>query len=195
MATPQLTNTDLYLHQARMLHIRGNVEQSLALYYMLLYFDSRYKHILQGMLQNAKQYPQYSNYYRSYINLVLEEAEAIKEVESKKNQIEEPIRFYIPQDDEPVENTVETEPTPYPIPPTFPTQPTPVNMNTQNSNPTSLTASDLQYVAAGMINGLQNFDREYNVSDKCKQAYSTCSNKAKEINEKYEVRSRLSFFI
>ena len=125
--------------------------------------------------------------------MILEEAEAIKEAETKKRiqPAPEPIHFYLPEDEPeppkpiaPVE-TYENPQYSYQYPP-LPTAPKPTLGNT-SSNPTSLTKSDIQYAAAGVINGIQNFDREYNVSDTCKNAYTVCSNKAKELNEKYEV--------
>ena len=34
---------------------------------------------------------------------------------------------------------------------------------------------------------MKQFDNEYHVTEKCKNAYNACATKAKELNEKYEV--------
>ena len=59
-------------------------------------------------------------------------------------------------------------------------------MNPQQSNP-SLTNSDIMYAARGVGNRVREFDQQYGVSDKCKQAANACVQKAKELDQEYEV--------
>lgn len=160
------------------------------------------------MLQNAKQYPQYTDYYRSYAALVLEEAEAIKEMQSKPKQ---ECPFYLPESDLYSEQEEESPNPNVAFPPNQSIPPRsqamsevpPRSQTTMNkvppqsqipmnkvspSNPTGLTKSDIQYAAAGVVNQIQQFNNEYQVTEKCKNAYTACTTKAKQLNEQYEVR-------
>ena len=143
----------------------------------------RYKSIIQWLVNSEKQYPEHANYYRSYALMLLEEAQAIKEAESKKEkEFDSPQKQNIyyqppsipPRSQKPSLNNPAIQPQSQPQSQPF-------------SNPSSLTRSDIQYAAAGVINQVQQFERDYQVVDNCKNAYTACANKARELNERYEV--------
>lgn len=143
------------------------------------------------MLQNANQYPQYKDYYRQYAGMLLEEAEAIKQIEAQKQQKlqmqpTEEIHFFLPNDDEEMDNNTYEETSEFP--PIPPRSEKPKKVSRESSNANALTKSDIQYAAAGVVNQIQQFNNEYQVTEKCKNAYSACANKAKELNNKYEVQ-------
>ena len=152
-----------------------------------------YKNTIQGLLENSKRYPQYADYYQQYTAILLEEAEAIKKVEAAKRKTTpaEEIKFYLPNEneDEPQQpslsedysNSYESQ---FPPIPSRSQKPT---ISLQSSDPNTLTKSDIQYAAAGVVNQMKQFDNEYHVTEKCKNAYNACATKAKELNEKYEV--------
>lgn len=150
-------------------------------------FSFRYKYLIQHMLQNASQYPQYKDYYRQYAGMLLEEAEAIKQIEAQKQQKQatEEIHFFLPNDDEEMDNHTYEETSEFP--PIPPRSEKPKKDSRESSNANALTKSDIQYAAAGVVNQIQQFNNEYQVTEKCKNAYSACANKAKELDNKYEV--------
>lgn len=119
--------------------------------------------------------------------MLLEEAEAIKQIEAQKQQKQptEEIHFFLPNDDDEMENKSYEEVSEYP--PIPPRSEKPRKESRESSNPNALTKSDIQYAAAGVVNQIQEFNNEYKVTEKCKNAYSACASKARELDEKYEV--------
>ena len=58
--------------------------------------------------------------------------------------------------------------------------------NAQQQKPT-LTNSDIMYAARGVGNRVREFDQQHGVSDKCKQVANVCVQKAKDLDQEYEV--------
>ena len=56
----------------------------------------------------------------------------------------------------------------------------------------SLSYDDIRMAAVGVGQKVHQFDQQYGVSQKCKDAAHTCAVKAKELDEEYEVGVRRS---
>ncbi|KAK8806311.1 hypothetical protein JH06_0704 [Blastocystis sp. subtype 4] len=150
----QLTYMDIYLHRARMLDINGQREEAIALY----------KQIIQYLITLQKQNPQYADYYSQYLNLVFEEAEAIRNVTGRREDQQQST-----------------------VPPRLPNKPT-------STDKPGLSMDDVRYAALGVGAKVKQFDQEYGVSEKCKQAAHTCTEKAKELDREYEIRKKAAEF-
>ena len=113
------------------------------------------------------------------------------EAAKRKTTPVEEIKFYLPNEDEdepqqPSPSYDYSNPYDSQFPP-IPSRSQKPTINSQSSDPNALTKSDIQYAAAGVINQMQQFNNEYHVTEKCKNAYNACATKAKELNERYEV--------
>ena len=125
--------------------------------------------------------------------MLLEEAKAMREQQKRKQQHEPQTTFYFtpeapsqpqqpyPQDQRNQSGVVRNQPTPPPLPP-----------KVQNTQDSQLTMSDLHYAAMGVGQKIKQFDQDYGVSEKCKIAANACVNKAKELDQEYEVFGVLS---
>ena len=160
----QLTYMDIYLHRARMLDINGQREEAIALSDCSICLNTRYKQIIQYLLTLQKQNPQYADYYSQYLNLVFEEAEAIRNVTNRR------------------ENQQQST-----VPPPLPNKPA-------STDKSGLSIDDVRYAALGVGNKVKQFDQEYRVSEKCKQVAHTCTEKAKELDREYEVGMTTDFY-
>ena len=154
----QLTYMDIYLHRARMLDINGQREEAIALSNCYIRLSPRYKQIIQYLITLQKQNPQYADYYSQYLNLVFEEAEAIRNVTGRREDQQQST-----------------------VPPRLPNKPT-------STDKPGLSMDDVRYAALGVGAKVKQSDQEYGVSEKCKQAAHTCTEKAKELDREYEVR-------
>lgn len=125
--------------------------------------------------------------------MLLEEAKAMREQQKMKQQHESQTTFYFtpeapsqpqqpyPQDQRNQSGVVPNQPTPPPLPP-----------KVQNTQDSQLTMSDLHYAAMGVGQKIKQFDQDYGVSEKCRNAANACVNKAKELDQEYEVFAVLS---
>lgn len=105
-----------------------------------------------------KQNPQYTDYYSQYMNMVLEEAEAIRNALNGRATHQQSN-----------------------VPPPLPNKPA-------SNEKSGLSMDDIRYAAVGVGTKVKQFDQEYGVSEKCKQVAQTCTEKAKELDREYEVR-------
>ena len=121
-----------------------------------------------------KQYPAQGGYYSQYTNMILEEAEAVRDNRRSANSFSpstNPYSTTAPQQ-------LQFQPTEQPS--------TPATSFTPQSS-SSLSYDDIRMAAVGIGQRVHQFDQQYGVSQKCKDAAHTCAVKAKEIDNEYEV--------
>ena len=152
------------------------------------------------MCDYATQYPQYRDYYKQYYTMIQEEVSAIQEMQQKRKNAS------LSQPTSSSSSQLYSKPLPVPSKPaSFPPLPSPHDNNqiqaqayygnngisTQQPNP-SLTNSDIMYAAQGIGNRFREFDQQHGVSDKCKQVATACAQKAKDLDQEYEVGGIIS---
>ncbi|KAK8791766.1 hypothetical protein WA588_002075, partial [Blastocystis sp. NMH] len=163
----QLSPIDLALHEARMSDIRGNTDEAI----------SKYKSVAQYLMDLQKQYPSQGGYYSQYVNMILEEAEAVRDNRKSANIFTPSTNSFSPS----APQQLQFQPIEQPSTPTSSFTPQPSS---------SLSYDDFRMAAVGLGQKVHQFDQQYGVSQKCKDAAHTCAVKAKEIDNEYEIRKK-----
>lgn len=176
----QLSPVDLALHQARMLDIRGNTDEAIAKWARYRPLTTRYKSVAQYMMDLQKQYPSQGEYYSQYMNMILEEAEAVRDNRRSTNAFSPAATTFSPS----------TNPSSNAAPQQLQFQP--IEQPSAPASSSSLSYDDIRMAAVGVGQKVHQFDQQYGVSQKCKDAAHTCAVKAKELDEEYEVGVRRS---
>ena len=176
----QLSPIDLALHEARMSDIRGNTDEAISKWVRLCSFTHRYKSVAQYLMDLQKQYPSQGGYYSQYVNMILEEAEAVRDNRKSANIFTPSTNSFSPS----APQQLQFQPIEQPSTPTSSFTPQPSS---------SLSYYDFRMAAVGLGQKVHQFDQQYGVSQKCKDAAHTCAIKAKEIDNEYEVDLCRSF--
>lgn len=128
----------------------------------------------QYLMDLQKQYPSQGGYYSQYVNMILEEAEAVRDYRRSANTFTPATNPYSTSSPQQLQfHPIEQSSTPTS---TFTPQPS-----------SSLSYEDIRMAAVGIGQKVHQFDQQYGVSQKCKDAAHTCAVKAKEIDNEYEV--------